>query len=151
MSIVKGKAVDMSMYPKNRHPKIGDVYMMDFYGRGSAQRGMRPGIVIQNNIGNKNSPNVVALPLTSSLKNLHQPTHVVLPADKTGLKTDSMVICECPTSIPKESIKTLITQIPDQYMREIAKAFLIEHPMLCYLSDEDVSDVQMESHSLLAV
>lgn len=141
----------MSIYLKGTHPCIGDVYMMDFYGRGSAQSGIRPGVVIQNNIGNKHSPNVVALPLTSVLKNLHQPTHVFLPASDTGLHVDSMVICESPMSIPKVNIKEFITKIPYSYMREIAKAFLIEHPMLCYLDDDDVNSVQEEAYSLLAV
>jgi mRNA interferase MazF len=141
----------MSLYLKDKHPRIGDVYMMDFYGQGSAQSGMRPGIVIQNNIGNKNSPNVVAIPLTSALKNLHQPTHVVLPAAETGLKVDSMVICESPMSIPKENIHYYMTTIPNHYMRKVAKAFLIEHPMLYYLNMDDVSSVQKEAYSLFAV
>lgn len=141
----------MSVRPRDITPKIGDVYMMYFYGQGSAQRGIRPGVIIQNNVGNKNSPNIVALPLTTSLKNLHQPTHVVLPAKHTGLQSDSMAICECPMSIPKNNMRSYVTTIPNQYMREIAKAFLIEHPMLCYLNDSDVVAVQEEAHSLLVV
>lgn len=129
----------------SKHPCIGDVYMMHFYGQGSAQNGMRPGVVIQNNIGNKNSPNVVALPLTTSLKHLNQPTHVVLSAKDTGLKFDSMVICESPMSIPKENIKSYLTTVSRKQMKEIAKAFLIEHPMLCYLDNDDVSAVRYSS------
>ena len=141
----------MSVYLKVRQPRIGDVFMMHFYGQGSAQSGIRPGIVIQNNIGNRNSPNVVALPLTSSLKNLHQPTHVLLPAAETGLQKDSMVVCESPMSIPKESIKSYITTISKDYMREVAMAFLIEHPMLYYLNKDDVNSVQQEAYSRFAV
>lgn len=141
----------MSIYLNQKQFKIGDVYMMHFYGQGSAQNGVRPGIIIQNNLGNKHSPNVVALPLTSSLKNLHQPTHVVLPAAETGLRVDSMVVCESPMSIPKRCIESYITSIPHKYMRKIAKAFLIEHPMLCYLDNDDMASVRKEAYSLFAV
>ena len=140
----------MSIYLKNKDPKIGDVYMMHFYGQGSAQCGIRPGIVIQNNIGNKNSPNVVAVPLTTSFKNLNQPTHVFLLASETGLSKDSMVICESPMSIPKDKIHFYITHLSHKFMRLVAKAFLIEHPLLSYLNNDDVHDVQKEVHSLLA-
>lgn len=46
-------------------PRIGDVYMVQFDGTGSVQRGFRPAVVFSNDIGNKYSPNVVALPLSS--------------------------------------------------------------------------------------
>lgn len=131
-------------------PKIGDVYMMEFYGRGSAQYGCRPGIIIQNNIGNQNSPNVVAVPVTSSLKKLGQPTHVFLSAKNTGLKYDSVVLCESPMSIPKNRIGSFIASLPRSYMRKIAKAFLLEHPMLGFLDNDEIADVKQESYSLIA-
>ena len=80
----------------NRQPQIGDVYLMRFGGSGSEQSGWRPGIVFQNNIGNAYSPNIIALPLTSQIKKANQPTHVILPAKETGLRKDSMVLCENP-------------------------------------------------------
>lgn len=49
-------------------PSIGEVYLMKFNGEGSEQSGVRLGVVFQNNVGNTNSPNIIALPLTSSLK-----------------------------------------------------------------------------------
>lgn len=131
-------------------PKIGDVYMMEFYGLGSAQSGVRPGVIVQNNIGNHNSPNVVAVPLTSVIKNLNQPTHVLIKAENSGLLCDSMVLCECPMSIPKSNIGMFLCSLSNRYMKNIARAFLIEHPMLGYLSHQEIIDVQKESHSLIA-
>lgn len=131
-------------------PKIGDVYMMEFYGRGSAQHGYRPGIVIQNNIGNQNSPNVVAVPVTSSLKRMGQPTHVFLSAKNTGLKYDSLVLCESPMSIPKDKIGNFVASLPRSYMRQIARAFLLEHPVLGFLTNKEIEDVKQESYSLIA-
>lgn len=51
-----------------RTPQIGEVYLMKFSGSGSEQVGWRPGLVFQNNVGNSFSPNIIALPLTSSIK-----------------------------------------------------------------------------------
>ena len=135
---------------QDTHPHIGDVYMMDFYGKGSAQSGFRPGIIIQNDIGNQNSPNVIAIPLTSSLKKMHMPTHVFLPAEQTGLRVDSVAICESPMSIPKENIGVFVTTISKFYMKEIAVAFLLEHPMLGFLSKNEIYDVQKRSETLIA-
>lgn len=141
----------MSIYLRDNHPRIGDIYMMQFYGQGSAQYGNRPGLIIQNDLGNRHSPNVVALPLTSSLKNLNQPTHVLLTARETGLRKDSVVICESPMSIPKEHIGAHITRLPNHLMKQIAMAFLLEHPMLCFLDNDDVKNIKEEAYSLIAV
>lgn len=78
-------------------PKIGEIYLMYFDGHGNEQSGFRPGLVFQNNTGNEYSPNIVALPLTSSLKKKDLPTHVIVRAnDVIGLNRDSMILCENP-------------------------------------------------------
>ena len=79
-----------------RVPRIGEIYYMLFEGRDSEQSGWRPALVFQNNVGNVHSPNLIVLPLTSSLKKQDMPTHVMLRASETGLPKDSMVICENP-------------------------------------------------------
>lgn len=60
----------MNPQNKERTPRIGDVYLMRFAGDASEQTGWRPGLVFQNNIGNVHSPNIIALPLTSSIKKI---------------------------------------------------------------------------------
>lgn len=115
-------------------PSVGDIFIMKFCGNGSAQRGWRPGIVIQNNVGNRYSPNVVAIPLTSSVKNILQPTHVILKSEECGLDVDSMALCESPESIPKEYFGRYITSLSNEYMNRIAIAFLMAYPMLFYLN-----------------
>lgn len=87
---------------KERVPQIGEVYLMKFGGSGSEQSGWRPGVVFQNNMGNAYSPNIIALPLTSSLKKTNQPTHVIIKAADSGLRRDSMVLCENPERMSKE-------------------------------------------------
>lgn len=75
----------MTDYSGNRrHPIIGDVYLINLQGIGSVQSGRRPGVVFQNNTGNAHSPNLVLLPLTTSLKKLGMPTHVLVRSSDTG-------------------------------------------------------------------
>lgn len=63
----------MSLYQSEiRKPQIGDVYLMRFGGCGNEQKGWRPGLVFQNNLGNQYSPNIIALPLTSAIKKSNQ-------------------------------------------------------------------------------
>ena len=95
-----------------RTPLIGEVYMMEFEGSGSEQSGYRPGLIFQNNVGNAHSPNIIALPLTSSVKKMGQPTHVLLKASETGLLKDSVVLCENPQRMSKERIGRFLTGCP---------------------------------------
>lgn len=114
-------------------PRIGEIYLMKFGGEDSEQAGIRPGLVFQNNLGNLYSPNIIALPITSSLKKAGQPTHVTLYASDTGLKRDSMVLCENPERLSKAKIGKYITKLPDKYMRQIAEASLLATSAISFL------------------
>ena len=129
-------------------PRLGEVYQMRFDGEGSAQCGWRPGVVFQNDIGNKYSPNIIALPLTSVLKKTSQPTHVVLDAENTGLFRDSMVLCENPECISKERVGEYITTIPERYMKEIAAASLLATSAIVYLDKESLLSVWQKANDL---
>lgn len=131
----------MCQNKRDFRPHIGEVYTMYFDGNGNTQRGWRPGIVFQNNIGNTFSPNIIALPLTSSLKKVNQPTHVVLDAENTGLYKDSMVLCENPACISKEMVGDYITTIPDRYMKQIAEASLLATSAITYLDKDSLLDI----------
>jgi len=124
----------MNLYhSSNRQPQIGDVYLMNFGGSGNEQKGWRPGLVFQNNLGNLHSPNIIALPLTSSLKKSNQPTHVVIPSDGTGLARDSMVLCENPERMSKERLGAYLTTIPDEYMSQVAIANLLATSAISFI------------------
>lgn len=117
---------------REKAPKIGEVYAMHFDGHGSAQHGWRPGIVFQNNVGNMYSPNIIAIPLTSSIKRLDMPTHVFVPAS-CGLPKDSMALCENVCCMPKEDIGEYMTKLPDNVMSDIAVANLMASASISYL------------------
>lgn len=124
--------------PEERTPRIGEVYNMYFNGANSEQSGWRPGVVFQNNIGNVNSPNIIALPLTSSLKKLYMPTHVLVKAEDTELRLDSVVICENPEKMSKEKVGKYITTLPQHYMRDIAIASLIATSAISFLDKDSL-------------
>lgn len=122
------------MRNEDRTPRIGEVYMMRFDGTGSEQSGWRPALVFQNNIGNTYSPNVILLPLTSKLKKSNQPTHVVIPAEGTGLARDSMVLCENPVSVSKDKLGRYLTTLPDEYMSKVAEAHLLATSAIAFIN-----------------
>lgn len=124
---------------KARCFRIGEIYLMKFNGRAHEQQGWRPGLVFQNNTGNQFSPNIIALPLTSSLKKCSQPTHVLIPANSdTQLKKDSMVLCENPECISKDRIGGYITTLSDQYMAKITIASLLATSSISFINPEEL-------------
>jgi len=137
-----------NMKNKNKCTRIGEIYQIKFTGHGNVQRGWRPGIIIQNDMGNKYSPNVIALPLTSVIKKEDLPTHVYLPSD-IGLKLDSMVLCENPETISKEDIGDFITNVPASYMVRIAEAFMCSIPIISYLNEHEITKVWLKTSELV--
>ena len=142
--LVKG---DDNLYSNGnkKAPIIGEIYNMHFTGTGSEQSGWRPGIVFQNNIGNYNSPNIIALPITSSLKKMYMPTHVLLKSEDTGLRLDSMAICENPEKMSKEKIGNYITTLSPEYMKKIAAANLIATSAISFIDEKTLSYIWKKS------
>lgn len=123
----------MSATTNSDHPLIGEVYMVRFDGAGSVQSGYRPAVVFQNNVGNRYSPNVVVLPITSARKKTSQPTHVLVDAAGSGLRMDSMVLCENPQCVSKEQLGDYMTTLPEEYMKQVAAASLLANSAISYL------------------
>ncbi len=140
----------MKILSKQNGFKIGDIYLMEFCGDGSEQRGIRPGLIISNNKGNTFSPNVIALPLTTSMKKLSQPTHVILLADETGLERDSIVLCENPERMSKKRIKKYITSLSLKQMSEVAKGFLLATSAVSFLEQDALLETYHKAISLNA-
>lgn len=138
------------MYRTDKLPCIGDIYFMRFGGSGSEQNGWRPGLVFQNNVGNAHSPNIIALPLTSSLKKVGQPTHVVLPAAETGLPVDSMVLCENPERMSKERVGRYVTTLSPYYIGKVAAASILASSAIAFLELDELREIWMQARSLNA-
>jgi mRNA interferase MazF len=135
----------------DRTPQIGDIYLMNFGGNGSEQSGLRPGVVFQNNVGNANSPNIIALPITSAIKKMGQPTHVPLKASDTGLRMDSIVLCENPERMSKEKLGKFIGSLSDDYMKQITEANLLATSAIAFLDVESLVAIWRKAFALNAV
>ena len=102
--------------------KLGDIfYAILPYGIGSEQHGIRPVLIVQNNIGNKYSPTTVVIPITSSLIKKDIPTHVVLKNTK-GLKKMSVALVEQIRTIDKSRLLEKITTIDLKDLEQVKKA-----------------------------
>lgn len=138
------------MISEGRQPRIGDIYLMRFSGSGSEQSGWRPGLVFQNNLGNEYSPNIIALPLTSQLKKVNQPTHVVLPAAETGLRRDSMVLCENPERMSKDRLGNYVTTLSEEFMAKIAAGNILASSAISFIDPDVLLTLWQKAASLNA-
>lgn len=96
--------------------KTYDVVLVDFGNDviGSEQAGLRPAIIVQNNLGNHYSETTIVIPCTSRYRNLSQSTHTLIKKGKQkGLTTDSVALAECIRQISKQRIKAHLGKITD--------------------------------------
>ena len=94
--------------------KRGDMFYADLSPVvGSEQGGIRPVLIIQNDLGNKYSPTVIAAAITSQTNKTKLPTHIELGENKCGLKSNSVVLTEQIRTIDKSRLKEKIGHIDD--------------------------------------
>ena len=106
--------------------KRGELYLADLSPvMGSEQGGVRPVLVIQNDIGNKYSPTIIVSAITSRLYKAKLPTHISLDANSFGLSKDSIILLEQIRTIDKLRLKEKIGELDTLKMKEVDKALLI--------------------------
>ena len=106
--------------------KRGEIYYADLNPVvGSEQGGIRPIIVLQNDVGNKYSPTVIAAATTSRLTKAKLPTHIELTRENTPMPKDSVVLLEQIRTIDKRRIKEKIGELPPDVMQQINDALLV--------------------------
>ena len=95
--------------------KRGDMFYADLSPVvGSEQGGIRPVLIIQNDMGNKYSPTVIAAAITSQTNKTKLPTHIEIDSEKCWLKNDSVVLAEQIRTIDKSRLKEKIGHIEDE-------------------------------------
>lgn len=95
------------------------------------QRGVRPVVIMQNDIGNKYSPTVTVVPLTSKKKSMHLPTHVLIKVDEHNeLLCDSVALGEQLTTIPVKNLKGKIGKLTDVDLKRTWSAAMCQLSML---------------------
>ena len=106
--------------------KRGDIYYADLSPViGSEQGGVRPVLIIQNDIGNKYSPTVIAAAITSQKDKTKLPTHIQVNASGCGLAKDSIVLLEQVRTIDKQRLKEKMGALDNVSMDRVNKAFTV--------------------------
>lgn len=106
--------------------KRGELYYADLSPiKGSEQGGVRPVLILQNDIGNKYSPTVIVAAITSRLYKAKLPTHISLDAETYGLSKDSIILLEQIRTIDKLRLLDRIGELNKEKMKEVDNALLI--------------------------
>ena len=106
--------------------KRGDIFYADLSPVvGSEQGGLRPVLIIQNDVGNRYSPTVIAAAITSRMGKNRLPTHIDIHADKVGLAKDSVVLLEQIRTLDKRRLKERMGHLDDQTMQIVNSAIAV--------------------------
>ena len=104
----------------------GDIYYADLSPVvGSEQGGLRPVLIIQNDIGNRYSPTVIAAAITSRVSKTRLPTHIDIYADQVGLAKDSVILLEQIRTLDKRRLKEKMGHLDDSIMDTVNTAIAI--------------------------
>ncbi len=106
--------------------KRGDIYYADLSPVvGSEQGGIRPVVIVQNDLGNKHSPTVIAAAITSKTTKNKLPTHIEVVADKHGLSRNSVILLEQVRTIDKKRLKEKMGHLEDDVMAKVNAAITV--------------------------
>ena len=106
--------------------KRGEIYMADLSPVfGSEQGGVRPVLVVQNDIGNKFSPTIIVVAITSKLHKAKLPTHIELKGHIANLEKESILLCEQIRTLDKLRLKEKVGALSGEFMKRVDKAIAI--------------------------
>ena len=106
--------------------KRGDIYYADLSPVvGSEQGGIRPVLIVQNDVGNKYSPTVIAAAITSQKDKSKLPTHIALHSQECGLSKDSVVLLEQVRTIDKKRLKDKVCHLDAGIMKRVNSALKV--------------------------
>ena len=104
----------------------GDIYYADLRPVvGSEQGGIRPVLIIQNDIGNKHSPTVICAAITSKMNKAKLPTHIEINASAYDIVRDSVILLEQLRTIDKKRLKEKVAECTLDEMQEIDRRLII--------------------------
>ncbi|PJE49037.1 type II toxin-antitoxin system PemK/MazF family toxin [Pediococcus damnosus] len=106
--------------------KRGDIFYADLSPVvGSEQGGLRPVLIVQNNIGNHYSPTVIVAAITAKIQKPKMPTHVGITAAETGVERNSVILLEQIRIIDKQRLKDQVGQLAASKMLEVDTALKV--------------------------
>lgn len=104
----------------------GEIYFADLDPvMGSEQGGVRPVLIIQNDLGNRFSPTVIVLPLTASENKAPLRTHVPVRPPHGGIRKPSLVLCEQVRTLEKKRLRTRLGMLPPHVLSQVSRAFAL--------------------------
>ena len=106
--------------------KRGDIYYADLRPVvGSEQGGVRPVLIVQNDVGNKHSPTVICAAITSKMNKAKLPTHIELNAGRYDMVKDSVVLLEQLRTIDKKRLKDKVCHLDEDIMRRVNRGLMV--------------------------
>ena len=106
--------------------KRGDIFYADLSPVvGSEQGGIRPVLIVQNDMGNRYSPTVICAAITSQINKAKLPTHIEIDSECSTLVKDSVVLLEQVRTIDKKRLREKICRLDERLMKRVNKALLI--------------------------
>lgn len=103
--------------------RIGDIFYADLSPvKGSEQDGIRPVLIVQNDIGNKYSPTVIGIPITSSIKKTNLPTHIPIYSNTIDIPKDSIILVEQIRTLDKSRLKSWLGRLDKVSMNKVKEA-----------------------------
>ena len=104
----------------------GDIYYADLRPVvGSEQGGIRPVLIIQNDVGNRHSPTVICAAITSQMHKAKLPTHVELNTRRCAMIKDSVILLEQLRTIDKQRLKEKICHIDEELQQKVDEALMV--------------------------
>ena len=104
----------------------GDIYYADLRPViGSEQGGIRPVLIVQNDVGNKHSPTIICAAITSRMNKAKLPTHIELSTEKYDMDKDSVMLLEQLRTIDKKRLKDKVCHLDAQIMQKVNRALMI--------------------------
>ena len=106
--------------------KRGDIFYADLSPVvGSEQGGVRPVMIIQNDVGNRHSPTVICAAITSRMNKAKLPTHVEIDARKCEIVKDSVILLEQLRTIDKTRLRDRVCHLDEGILREVNRALMV--------------------------
>jgi len=111
--------------------KRGDIFYADLSPVvGSEQGGVRPVLVVQNDVGNRFSPTVIISAITSQINKAKLPTHIEITADDYGLSKDSVILLEQIRTIDKRRLRERIGRLDEELMERVNEALTVSFGLI---------------------
>lgn len=112
--------------------KRGDIFYADLSPViGSEQGGVRPILIVQNDVGNKYSPTVIAAAITSQINKAKLPTHIEIDSREYGLTKDSVILLEQIRTIDKRRLREKIGHLDSERMKSVNEAIFVSFGLSC--------------------